>query len=91
MFGDLPGFKHLEGKTAFDAEIENENFVGPPTLDVDRMVEEGGVVVAIRTGASTQTNGIVFKFAFCDVFTFSDDRIRRVESYVVPLTSPQQP
>jgi len=29
------------------------------------------------------------RFAFCDVFTFRDDLICRVESYVVPLTGPQ--
>lgn len=86
---DLPGFKHLEGKEAFDAEIENENFVGSPTLDIDRLVEEGDTVVAIGTGTSTQRSGMVFTFAFCDVFTFSGDRIRRVESYVVPLAAPK--
>ena len=29
-----------------------------------------------------------FRFAFCDVFTFRDDLICRVESYVVPLAGP---
>jgi uncharacterized protein len=86
---DLAGFKHLEGKRAFDSEIENENFVGSPALIVDRMVEEGDTVVAIGTGAATQTSGVVFEFAFCDVFTFRGDAIRRVESYLVPLTSPE--
>jgi ketosteroid isomerase-like protein len=87
---DLPGFKHLEGKDAFDGEIENENFVGSPTLDVDRMIEEGDVVVAIGVGSSTQAGGVTFRFAFCDVFTFAGDRIRRVESYVVPVAAPDQ-
>jgi ketosteroid isomerase-like protein len=85
---DLPGFKHLEGKEAFESEIQNENFVGSPSLHVDRMVEEDDAVVAIGTGASTQASGIVFKFAFCDVFTFAGESIARVESYIVPLTSP---
>jgi ketosteroid isomerase-like protein len=84
---DLPGFKHLEGKAAFDGEIENENFMGSPRLAVDRMVEEGDTVVAIGTGATRQTNGAVFEFAFCDVFTFRADGIRRVESYIVSLGS----
>ncbi|HEX2273396.1 MAG TPA: nuclear transport factor 2 family protein [Acidimicrobiales bacterium] len=52
---DLPGFKHLEGKEAFDREIENEDFVGSPTLDVDRMVEEGDAVVAIGTASVLPT------------------------------------
>ena len=33
---DLPGFRHLAGKEAFDREIENEEFVGSPALTVDR-------------------------------------------------------
>jgi uncharacterized protein len=86
----LPGFKHLEGKEAFDGEIENESFVGAPTLEVDRMIEEGAIVVAIGVGSSRQTSGVVFRFAFCDVFTFAGDRIRRVESYIVPLPAPEQ-
>jgi uncharacterized protein len=82
---DLPGFKHLQGKVAFDTEIENEDFVGSPTLTVDRMVEDEDTVVAIGAGASTHRSGQTHRFAFCDVFTFVGDRIDRVESYVVPL------
>ena len=85
---DLPGFKRLEGKAAFDSEIENENFAGPPRLDVDRLVSEGDTVVVIGTGAGSLAAGGTFDFAFCTVLTFRDDRIARVESYVVPLTTP---
>lgn len=82
---DLPGFTHLEGKEAFDGEIENDQFVGRPALTVDRLVEEAGTVVAIGDGAATRKDGQVFRFAFCDVFTFTGDKISRVESYLVPL------
>jgi ketosteroid isomerase-like protein len=88
---DIAGFTHLEGKDAYDNEIENPDFVGSPTLDVDRMVEEGDVVVALGTGASTQAGGAEFRFAFCDVFTFVGDLVSRRESYVVPLVPPDQP
>jgi ketosteroid isomerase-like protein len=83
---DLPGYKHLEGKHAFDSEIENEAFAGPPTLDVTRLIEEGDTVVAIGTGSGIPTSGGIFEFAFCTVFTFVVDHIGRVESYIVPLT-----
>lgn len=88
---DLPGYTHLEGKAAFDGEIENEEFVGRPTLHLDRLVEEDDTVVAIGTGAATRTSGDVHRFAYCDVFTFAarGDTVRRVESYLVPLG--QQP
>ena len=84
---DLPGFKHLEGKAAFDGEIENEAFTGSPRLVVDRVIEDGDTVVAIGSGAAAQVTGDVFEFAFCDVFTFAGDLISRVESYLVPLTT----
>ena len=82
---DLPGYRHLTGKAAFDGEIENEEFVGRPTLSVDRLVEEGDTVVAIGDGEATHRSGEVHRFAFCDVFTFAGDKICRVESYLVPL------
>ena len=82
---DLPGFKHLTGKAAFDSEIENEEFVGVPTLVIDRMIEEGETVVAIGSGETQHRSGEVFRFAYCDVFTFAGDQIKRVESYLVPL------
>lgn len=82
---DLPGFKHLTGKTAFDGEIENENFIGSPILTIDRLIEEGESVVAIGTGQGMFKTGDRFNFAYNDVFTFSGDLIARVESYIVPL------
>jgi uncharacterized protein len=82
---DLPGFKQLSGKAEFDGEIENPDFSGRPTLDVDRLVEEGDTVVAIGRGAATHKEAGEFRFAFCTVLTFSGDLIGRVESYVVPL------
>lgn len=83
---DLPGFRHLQGKEAFDGEIENPAFSGSPTLRLDRLVEEGDTVVAIGEGLGHLADGTDFRFAYCDVFTFRTDLIARVESYVVPLT-----
>jgi ketosteroid isomerase-like protein len=82
---DLPGYRHLVGKDAFDDEIENDEFVGSPSLTVDRLIEEADTVVAIGSGETRRMNGELNHFAFCDVFTFADDGIRRVESYLVPL------
>jgi uncharacterized protein len=83
---DLPGYRHLVGKEAFDEEIENEDFVGSPTLVVDRVVEEGDTVVAIGRGEGTHKSGTRHRFVYADVFTFRNSHIRRVESYLVPLT-----
>ena len=85
---DLPGFKHLEGKDAFDGEIESPDFTGSPALVVDRLVEESDTVVAIATGRGNHREAGPFAFAYCDVFTFRDDLISRVESYVLALGGP---
>jgi ketosteroid isomerase-like protein len=85
---DLPGFRHLTGKADFEGEIVNPQFEENPTLVVDRKVEQGDTVVCIGDGAGRMKDGEEFRFAFCDVFTFRDDLICRVESYVVPLTGP---
>ena len=82
---DLYGHAHLTGKDAFDREIESDEFVGSPTLTVDRLVEEADTIVAIGNGETTHRSGDLLRFAFCDVFSFAGDRIRRVESYVVPV------
>jgi ketosteroid isomerase-like protein len=82
---DLPGFKYLEGKEAFDGEIENDAFEGRPLLELDRLVEEGDTVVAIGTGQGRVKDGDEFRFAYADVFTFREDAISRVESYLVQL------
>ena len=84
---DLPGYRHLTGKEAFDGEIENDQSAGPPALAVDRLVEEDATVVAIGTGEGRLKSGDGFRFAFCTVLTFTPDAdlITRVESYIVPL------
>ena len=83
---DLPGYRSLSGKAAFDGEIENDGFEGSPELTVDRLVEEGDAVVAIGSGEARFKSGELNRFVFCDVFTFSGDTIRRVESYLVPTS-----
>ena len=54
-------------------------------LIIDRLVEEADTVVAIGNGAGSQTSGERFRFADRTVFTFAGEKVRRVESYVVPL------
>jgi ketosteroid isomerase-like protein len=82
---DLPGYRHLTGKQAFAREIANPDFVGSPTLTLDRLVEEADTVVAIGSGAATRSTGELLRFVYCDVFTFRGDLIGRVESYLVPV------
>jgi ketosteroid isomerase-like protein len=82
---DLPGYRHLSGKDAFDGEFEYDVFEGNPELKIDRLVEEGDAVVAIGSGEARFKTGELHRFVFCDVFTFANGTIRRVESYLVPV------
>jgi ketosteroid isomerase-like protein len=80
---DMPGFFHLTGKEEFDKEIGNENFVGTPTIQVIRMIEEDNIVVAEGTVQSTMKTGGMLNAVFCDVFHMEKGKIKQLTSYVM--------
>jgi uncharacterized protein len=82
---NLHGFKTIEGKDAFDAEIEGEGFVGAPTLNLERLIEEGDTVVATGSGSVVQQGEQPQEFVFSEVFTFGGDRVSRLDTYHVWL------
>jgi uncharacterized protein len=63
----LHGYRTLHGKAAFDSEIENDAAVGSPTLNIDRLVEEGGTVVAVGNGEMTLKDAGPVRFVFTEV------------------------
>ena len=79
----IPGAFHRTGKAAFDKEIENEAFVGSPTIKVTRLVEENDIVVAEGSVRSARKDGGVLKAVFCDVFEMQDAKIKRLTSYLM--------
>ena len=81
----VPGFFHKTGKDAFDAEIENEAFVGSPAITVTRMTEENDVVIAEGKVRSARKDGGVLNAVFCDVFVMQDAKIRHVTSYLMEV------
>lgn len=82
---EMPGFFHLEGKAAFDGEIENPAFEGKPIVVVTRMVEEDDVVVAEGTVESQRKGGEIFKAVFCDVFEMENNKIRKLTGYIAEV------
>ncbi|MBX3071669.1 MAG: nuclear transport factor 2 family protein [Thermomicrobiales bacterium] len=83
----IHGHTTLQGKEAFDAEIENDAFEAQPVLDVDRVIEEGNVVVNTGIGEGAFKAGGVFRFHFVTILSFTGDLISRVDSYIVPIGS----
>src|SRR6185436_19783538 len=85
---DMPGFFHKQGKEEFDKEIENDAFVGRPTITLTRMVEEGNVVVAEGAVSCQMKNGGLLDAVFCDVFVFQNDKIKHLTSYLMNRKQP---
>lgn len=79
----IPGVFHVTGKVAFDKEIENDAFVGRPTIHVTRMTEEHDVVVAEGRVRAARSEGAPLNAVFCDVFDMRDAKIRRLTSYLM--------
>jgi len=81
----MPGAFHLTGKLAFDKEIENDAFVGSPTITVSRMTEEHDVVVAEGSVRSPRRDGGLLNAVYCDVFEMQDAKIRCLTSYLMEV------
>jgi ketosteroid isomerase-like protein len=80
------GAFHLTGKEAYDAAIEGPGFIGPPRLEVVRMVEQGDVVMAELTGSATRDNGEEMRMSMAEVFVMRDGRIAERRAWVIELT-----
>jgi ketosteroid isomerase-like protein len=81
----IHGHRTTRGKVEFDDEIENPAFTGSPELEVQRVFEDGAVVITTGEGRGATVEHGPFRFAFNDLFTFRDGLIARVDSYIVPL------
>ena len=81
----IPGFFHVSGKDAFDGQIENDAFVGSPTIKVVRLTEENDVVVAEGSVRCARKDGGLLNAVFCDVFQMRNAKIQRLTSYLAEL------
>ena len=78
---EMPGAFYLEGKKAFDGEIENPAFTGSPKITHVRLVEEDTIVVAEGKVQGQFKNGDIMNAVFCDVFHFEGGKIKKLTSY----------
>ncbi|WP_340559966.1 nuclear transport factor 2 family protein [Streptomyces sp. GSL17-111] len=79
------GAFQLTGKQAYAEAIEGPGFVGPPRLDVVRMVEEGDVVMAELTGVVPGEGGAEARLSMAEVFVMRDGLIAERRAWVVGL------
>lgn len=82
---EMPGAFHLIGKPAFDKEIENDAFVGSPTITIIRMVEENDVIIAEGQVRVERKDGGFLNAVFCDVFAMTNAKIKRLTTYLAEL------
>ena len=80
------GAFHLTGKDAYDAAIEGPGWVGPPSLDVVRMVEQDDVVMAELYGEVPTASGTTGRLSMAEVFGMRDGLIAERRAWVIPLT-----
>ena len=80
------GAFRLEGKQAYDAAIEGPGFVGPPRLEVVRMVEQDDTVMAELNGWAPREDGGVTRLSMAEVFVMRDGKIAERRAWVIPLT-----
>ena len=80
------GAFHLTGKQAYDEAIEGPGFVGPPQLEVVRMVEQDDVVMAELTGEVARDTGEIMRLSMAEVFVMRDGLIAERRAWVIPLT-----
>ena len=79
----MPGYFLKSGKKEFDSEIENENFVGSPAIEISRLIEENNVVVAEGSVKGMMKSGDKLDALFCDVFEFEDEKIKKLTTYLM--------
>ena len=82
---EIPGMFYLEGKVAFDGEIENPAFEGRPVIILKRLTEENNVVVVEGSVKGHKKGGETFSAVFCDVFEMQDAKIKKLTGYIAMI------
>lgn len=79
----MPGIYEHVGKEAFDKEIENDNFIGSPTIQIIKLVEENDIVIAEGAVQGKMKNGNMLDAVFCNVFEMENGKIKKLTSYLM--------
>ncbi|WP_035856456.1 nuclear transport factor 2 family protein [Cryptosporangium arvum] len=79
------GHFQLTGKEAYDDAIEGPGWVGPPQLELVRMIEEGDTIMAELRGSVPQQAGEPMRMSMAEVFVIRDGKITERRAWVIPL------
>ena len=80
------GAFRLTGKAAYDKAIDGApEFIGPPELEVVRMVEQDDVVMAELTGSVRRAAGGEMRMSMAEVFVMRDGKIAERRAWVIAL------
>ena len=85
----IPGMFRIQGKDAFDKEIEDEAFTGSPIIAVTRITEENDVVLAEGSVRAQRKDGDVLDAVFCDAFEMENGKIKKLTSYLMEVKEPR--
>lgn len=77
----MVGEKTSNGKRAIREWMSSMGEMGPPKFTVDKVVAEGDSVICY--GDMTMEGEYAGKYSYCDIYTFADDKIKELRSYVV--------
>ena len=77
----IAGHVRRRGRAEFAAEMDAPDAAGPPTIRIDRVIEEGNAVVAEGFVSQPLKSGGTLELIFCDVFDFREGKISRLASY----------
>lgn len=80
---EMPGIYQHVGKEAFDKEIENDNFIGSPSIQIVKLIEENDIVIAEGAVQGNMKNGNILDAVFCDVFEMKKGKIKKLTSYLM--------
>src|SRR5690606_35547704 len=83
----MPGVYEHKGKEAFDKEIENENFVGSPTIQIKRLTEGNDVVITEGAVQGKMTNGYELDVVCCEVLGMSGGKSRTLTASLMRLNT----
>ena len=80
------GAYRISGKAAYDENIESPGFIGPPRIEIVRLVEQDDTVMAELTAEVTRDTGALMRLSMAEVFVMRDGLIAERRAWVIPLT-----